>query len=112
MGFNLFVSTKPSVVKFEVEGTATLSGKDSEINKMLEVDPETKVPYVFQTVYQNAFTAMYVLSTILNSPPPPNDLFSSKKEGMPIEDISVESQTVETVKEEPEAQKATPETNK
>lgn len=34
---------------------------------MLEIDPETKVPYVFQKVYQNTFTAMYLFSTILNT---------------------------------------------
>jgi hypothetical protein len=112
VGFNLLLSTKPSIVKFEVEGSAALEGKDSEINKMLDVDPETKVPYVFQVIYQNAFTAMYLLSTVLNSPSPPNDLFSSKKEGVPIGDISVEAQPAEavaqeTVAKEAEAQKAT-----
>jgi len=90
VGFNLFLSTKPNIVKFEVEGTATITGKDAEINKMLEVDPETKVPYVFQKVYQHAFTAMYLLSTILNSPPPPQDLLFPHREGVPVEDVSVE----------------------
>ncbi len=59
VGFNLQLTTKPGIVKFEVEGTATITGRDAEINKMLEVDPETKVPYVFQKVYQHIFTAMY-----------------------------------------------------
>jgi hypothetical protein len=90
IGFNLFLTTKPSIVKFEVEGTATLTGKDAELSRMLEVDPETKVPYVFQRIYQHAFTAMYLLSTILNVPPPPQDLLFSKKEGVPIEDVTVE----------------------
>jgi hypothetical protein len=89
VGFSLSLNTKPSIVKFEVEGTATLTGKDAEINKMLEVDPETKVPYVFQRVYQQAFTAMYLMSTILNAPPPPQDLLFSHREGIP-EDVSVE----------------------
>jgi len=71
VGFSLFLTTKPSIVKFEIEGVATLTGKDAEINKMLEIDPETKVPYVFQRVYQHAFMAMYLLSTILDAPPPP-----------------------------------------
>jgi hypothetical protein len=98
VGFSLFLATKPSIVKFEVEGTATLTGKDVEINKMLEVDPETKVPYVFQRVYQYAFTAMYLMSTILNAPPPPQDLLFSHREGIP-EDVSVEvaTDTTETV---------------
>jgi hypothetical protein len=89
VGFGLSLSTKPSIVKFQVEGTATLTGKDVEISKMLEVDPETKVPYVFQRVYQYVFTAMYLMSTILNAPPPPQDLLFSHKEGIP-EDVSVE----------------------
>jgi len=98
VGFSLFLTTKPSIVKFEVEGTATLTGKDVEITKMLEVDPETKVPYVFQRVYQHAFTAMYLMSTILNAPPPPQDLLFSHREGIP-EDVSVEvaTQTAEAV---------------
>jgi len=97
VGFNLLLTTKPSLVKFEVEGTATLMGKDSEINRMLGVDPDTKVPYVFQRVYQYAFTAMYVLSSILNAPSPPHDLLFSRTQGVPVEDISVEVAPAETV---------------
>jgi len=90
LGFNLFLTTRPNIVKFEVEGTATLTGKDADIDKMLEVNPETKVPYVFQRVYQHAFTAMYLLSTILNVPPPPQDLLFSTRSGVPSEDINVD----------------------
>ncbi|MEM3725555.1 MAG: hypothetical protein QXK98_01675 [Candidatus Bathyarchaeia archaeon] len=90
VGFSLSLSTKPSIVKFEIEGIATLTGKDAEINEMLEVDPETKVPYVFQRVYQHAFMAMYLLSTILDAPPPPYDLLFSKKQGASEEAVSVE----------------------
>jgi hypothetical protein len=97
IGFNLFLTTKPSIVKFEVEGAATLTGKDAELNRMLEVDSETKVPYVFQRIYQHAFTAMYLLSTILNVPPPPQDLLFSKEQGIPIEDVSVEMEAPEAV---------------
>ena len=101
VNFSLFLTTKPSVVKFEVEGTATLTGKDEEINKMLEVDPEIKVPYVFQKVYQNAFAAMYLLSTILKAPPPPHNLFPrSRTEGIATEDVDVESRVGEVVVEE------------
>lgn len=99
VGFNLFLTTKPTLVKFEAEGTATLTGKDAEINKMLEIDPETKVPYVFQKVYQNAFAAMYLLSTVLKAPAPPHNLFFSQKEGVPAEDVTVESRVREAVTE-------------
>ncbi|MGQ9623984.1 MAG: hypothetical protein ACUVUF_01150 [Candidatus Bathycorpusculaceae bacterium] len=97
VGFSLFLATKPSVVKFEIEGVATLTGKDAEINKMLEVDPETKVPYVFQRIYQHAFMAMYLFSTILDAPPPPYDLLFSKKQGVPREEVSVETGETEAV---------------
>jgi len=97
IGFNLLLTTKPSIVKFEVEGVAALTGKDAELSKMLEVDPETKVPYVFQRIYQYAFTAMYLLSTILNAPPPPQDLLFPRRQGVPAEDISVEVEATEGV---------------
>ncbi|MEM3153806.1 MAG: hypothetical protein QXU45_05055 [Candidatus Bathyarchaeia archaeon] len=104
VGFNLQLTTKPSIVKFEVEGTATLTGKDTEINKMLEVDPETKVPYVFQKVYQHTFTTMYLLSTILNTPPPPIDLLLFKGEEAPAGGVAIEPEAA--VKVEGEAEEA------
>lgn len=96
IGFSLFLSTKPSIVKFQVDGSATLTGKDADIQKMLEVDPETKIPLLFQRVYQSAFTAMYLMSTILNTPPPPNDLLHSDKQTSPVEGVSVEVGTEDT----------------
>ena len=100
VGFNLQLTTKPGIVKFEIDGTATITGKDTEINKMLEVDPETKVPYVFQKVYQHTFTAMYLLSTILNAPPPPIDLLLFRREKMPSESVTIEPEAAETVEGE------------
>jgi len=99
VGFALQLNTKPGIVKFEVEGTATLTGKDSEINRMLEVDPETKLPYVFQKVYQHTFTAMYLLSTILNTPPPPVDLLLFGRENVSAESIELAPETTESVEE-------------
>jgi hypothetical protein len=90
VGFGLLLSTKPTIVKFEVEGTATLVGKDEDIRKMLEVDPETKLPYVLPRVYQHAFTAMYLMSTVLNTPPPPKDLLGSHQPENTVQGISVE----------------------
>lgn len=93
LGFGLLLTTKPSIVKFEIEGTATLNGKDEDIRKMLEVDPETKVPRVLPRVYQHAFTAMYLLSTILNTPSPPQDLLNSQNPPSPMEDVSIDMRT-------------------
>jgi hypothetical protein len=97
--FILQLNTKPGIVKFEVEGTATLTGKDSEINRMLEVDPETKLPYAFQKVYQHVFTAMYLLSTILNTPPPPVDLLLFGRENVSAESVDLASEITESVEE-------------
>lgn len=99
VGFALQLNTKPGIVKFEIEGTVTLTGKETEINKMLEVDPETKLPYVFQKVYQHTFTTMYLLSTILNTPPPPVDLLLFGGENM---ELPPEAEAVEGT--EPKAQ--------
>jgi hypothetical protein len=77
-------------VKFEVEGIATLAGKDEELNKALETDEETKMPHIFQRVYQQVFTAMYLFSTVLDAPPPPHDLLGSYKNVAQNEGVSVE----------------------
>jgi hypothetical protein len=101
VGFGLLLTTKPSIAKFEIEGTAILSGKDEDIRKMLEVDPETKVPNVLPRVYQHAFTAMYLLSTILNTPPPPQDLFGSQRQSSSTEGVNVEVEAETAEPKEP-----------
>lgn len=79
VGFVLTVGTKPSVVKFEVEGVATLSGSNPAIEKLLEVDPKTKIPLLLHRVYQRVFTTTFLLATVLDTPyPPPNLLFSGE----------------------------------
>jgi hypothetical protein len=90
IGFTLYLSTRPSIVKFEVGGTATLTGKDTDIQKMLEVDSESKTPPLFQRIYQSVFTSMYLMSAILNTPSPPNDLLHSDKQAAAVEGVSVE----------------------
>jgi hypothetical protein len=77
VNFTLNISTKPSVVKFETGGTATISGKDAAIEQMLKVDPETKVPFVLHRVYQQVFKAIFLLAALINTPHPPPDLFFS-----------------------------------
>lgn len=88
VSFALTVGTRPSVAKFEVEGIVTLEGKDADIDKMLEVDPETQIPFVFQRVYQYVFMSIYLLSTLIDAPhPPPNLLFSNQQQ-MPMVQMS------------------------
>lgn len=78
--FALAVGTKPSVVKYELEGITTLMGKDDLIEKMLEIDPETKVPFLFHKIYQHIFMTIYLLATLMDTIyPPSNLLFVSKQ---------------------------------
>jgi len=81
VGFVLTVGTKPSVVKFEVEGMATLEGKNPAIERLLEVDPKTKVPLLLHRVYQRVFTSTFLLATLLETPYPPPDLLFSGEVG-------------------------------
>ena len=90
--FGLTVKTKPNVVKYEVDGSATLSGKDAIIDQMLRIDPKTNVPFVFHRVYQHAFTAIYMMASFLGTIYPPPDLLSSGKQGLPIEETGKEQQ--------------------
>ena len=78
VAFKLAIKTRPALAKFEVSGIARIVGKDDEIGRMLEVDPETNVPHVFRNVYQHAFLAVYLLSTVLNVPSPPSNLLGSE----------------------------------
>jgi hypothetical protein len=100
VGFGLLLTTKPSIVRFEIEGKAMLKGKDEDIRKMLEVDPETKIPHLLPRVYQYAFTAMYLMSTVLNTPPPPQDLLGSHVPAGSVQGINVEVDTEKPVAKE------------
>jgi hypothetical protein len=86
--FVLTIKTKPSIVKFGVEGLATLTGKETEIEKLLEIDPVTKVPRVLDGIYQHVFMAIYLLSSVLETPHPPADLFSSPRQVTPKVEIT------------------------
>jgi len=78
--FMLSVGTKPSVVKYELEGYATLTGKEDALAKMLEVDPKNGVPFVFHRIYQHSFMAIYLLATLMDTIyPPPDLLFSGER---------------------------------
>ena len=84
VGFVLTVGTKPSVAKFEIEGIATLEGKNPAIEKLLEVNPKKKIPLLLNRIYQRVFTSTYLLANLLDTSYPPPDMLSSgemKKQG-------------------------------
>jgi len=112
--FGLAVRTKPSVVKYEVEGSATLTGKDTVIDRVLEVDPKSKVPFVFHRVYQHVFTAIYMLASLMGTIYPPPDLLFSGGQGVPVKSLktgeqakAAEAATVARVPEVAEAAEPT-----
>lgn len=106
VGFGLLLTTKPSIVRFEIEGVAALTGKDEDIRKMLEVNPETKIPHLLPRVYQHAFTGMYLMSTVLNTPPPPQDLLGSRLPEGSVQGVNVEVDAGNLVAKEVVADKA------
>jgi len=92
--FGLIVKTKPNVVKYEVEGSATLSGKDAFIDQMLKVDPKSNVPFVFHRVYQHVFTAIYMMASFLGTIYPPPDLLFPGKPALSAEGAGKEQVNV------------------
>jgi len=87
VAFVITIKTKPNSVKFGVEGLATLTGKEEDIDKLLKIDPDTKIPRVLQRIYQHSFMAIYLLSAVLESPYPPADLFSPSGQSIPNVDV-------------------------
>ena len=84
LAFNLAISTKPNVVKYNTSGIVTLAGKPDDIKKKLEVNPKTKIPQILFTIYQHVFNSIYMLSSTLNTPYPPPDLLHPMAEKIQI----------------------------
>jgi len=78
--FKLTVNTKPSVVRFDVNGIVNVNSGGDDIERILQPDPETKVPPILHRIYQQVFLSIFLLAGIINAPHPPPDLiFSSVK---------------------------------
>jgi hypothetical protein len=106
LSFLLSISTKPSLVKFEAGGTATITGGQNAFDAALETDEETKVPKVLHTIYQHTFTSLFLLSTLIDSPYPPPDLIHAPKQMRELEDDGTLQEEEESA--EPETETETP----
>ncbi len=84
LNFELAISTKPNVVKYNIAGSVSLVGKPEDIKKKLEVNPKTKIPQLLFTIYQHVFSSIYMLSSNLNTPYPPPDLLHPMAEKIQI----------------------------
>ena len=86
--FGLSIKTKPNVVKYEIEGTAILTGKEQAIEQLLKNDPKLNIPFVFNRIYQQVFTSIFMLSSSLSAIYPPPDLFSVNYQGLPVKNAN------------------------
>jgi hypothetical protein len=78
--FAIAINTKPSVARFDVNGLVTITGKTEAMEKMLQTDPDTKVPNLLKKVYQQIFVSIYLVSGMIGAPnPPPNLLLAQPK---------------------------------
>jgi hypothetical protein len=84
LNFELAISTKPNVVKYNITGNVSMVGKQDDIKKKLEVNPKTKIPQLLFTIYQHVFNSIYMLSANLNTPYPPPDLLHPMAEKIQI----------------------------
>jgi len=105
LNFELSISTKPNVVKYNTTGSVTLAGKPDDIKKKLEVNPKTKIPQILFTIYQHVFNSIYMLSSNLNTPYPPPDLLHPMAEKIQILSSTPQNQSPP---EKPEAPAAAP----
>ncbi len=70
LNFQMTMDTEPNVAKFVVEGTATVNGEESEIEKLLSPDPQTNVPFVFTRIYQTVYSVIFMLAGTIDVPYP------------------------------------------
>jgi hypothetical protein len=87
--FNLTISTKPTLIKFEVGGNAVISGGREAFDAALEMDEESSVPKVLHLVYQRVFTSLYLIAAQLEVPYPPPDLLHAPSESRDLEPESL-----------------------
>ena len=70
LNFRMTMDTEPQIAKFVVEGSARLSGEESEIEKLLAPDPQTNVPIVFTRIYQTVYSVIFMLAGTVDVPYP------------------------------------------
>ena len=98
LSFLLMISTKPSLVKYEVGGKALISGGRKAFDAALEVDESTQVPKILHTIYQRAFMSLFLASSVIEAPYPPPDLIhypSGKHELGPEDQAAIDAAQAE-----------------
>jgi hypothetical protein len=70
LNFKMTMDTEPQIAKFIIEGVTTLTGEESEIEKLLAADPQTNVPIVFTRIYQTVYSIIFMLAGAVDVPYP------------------------------------------
>lgn len=68
--YSLDIETQPAAARLRVSGTATLSGKDAEIEEILATNEKDGTPALFMKIYQRVYPTMYLLCGALKIPYP------------------------------------------
>lgn len=88
--FHLTIDIKPSLAKFDVIGTARITGNTTVFNDVLQMDEITRVPKVLHTIYQRVFISLYLLSSMIDTPYPPPDLLHSYLNNKNVTSVNLE----------------------
>lgn len=68
--FSMDIETHPAAARVFVSGTATLSGKEDEIDVVLASKEKDGTPTLFMKIYQRVYPTMYLLCGSLKIPYP------------------------------------------
>lgn len=68
--FSMDLETQPAAARVHVSGSATLKGKDEEIDEVLGAKEKDGTPTLFMKIYQRVYPTMYLLCGSLKIPYP------------------------------------------
>ena len=68
--YSMDIETSQAAARLHDSGTASLTGKDSEIEEMLAAKEKDGTPTLFMKIYQRVYPTMYLLCGALKIPYP------------------------------------------
>jgi hypothetical protein len=68
--FSMEIETQPSAARVFVSGTATVKGREDEIEEVLGKKEQDGTPTLFMKIYQRVYSTMYLLCGSLKVPYP------------------------------------------
>lgn len=68
--YSIDLDTSPAAAKLRVGGTATVTGREEELEKLLGAKEQDGTPTLFMKIYQKVYPTMYLLCGSLKIPYP------------------------------------------